>query len=891
MGGVFSINGVVFMFKKSTVIALSLCGVVGHASAGFYNTAGAAENIQEAAALHRNAQQGYSLVASYQEKNPTIPKLVFYPKGAGVSQLKGEEKVVAFLKGEANKLGLKHDLSNLKLEKIQTSLLGKHYVYQQYLGKEIVKYAKVIVTLSADGEKIIKVFNSAEPIRATSSGSAKLSQDVALNLAWNYLQVKGKLLNQPKVDLIYKVYDKEPVLIYEVMLNVSEPYGTWRHEIDAVTGKIYAVENTHLNRIYTLEHAEEAVLRDNWASPAKPITLKEAGKDLVQEKNNDAAVTASGYASVFDPDPMTVLHHEGLTDSTSSEEFSAAYVLGLLQDISFSGGKYHLKGPWVTIKDFDPPTGAPSTSSDGYWLFERGDTAFNDAMSYHHVDKSQRYIQSLGFVAEKGIQNTSISVDANGASGQDNSFYSSGENQMSFGHGCVDDNEDADVILHEYGHAIQHWINDDWAGGDTGAMGEGFGDYWAASHSLSTVNGIHFQPFQVFNWDAESNCWPGRRLDKLDARYNHRTSYTAHSNMNGFVSDELWSTPLFQALYEMVRLGYPREDVDKIVLESHFGLGHGVKMRDLAQNTVVVAQELFPDKPYASIFEKHFVRHNILIDPLVVVESVLSDAGENGVPDPGERFKLALKLKNQGSAVMTSVKGMLMSKAVDADVEVAETLWTDMRATEERLQEIPFVIAVNANATCGVNLPFTVNLEYGEDPKRFKSQELQLTVGKPNLTEKLVTPDLAIPDRNREGISSKLLLEVDETIKVGPNFKVKMDIPHVESADLMVTLTAPSGEKVILWKRGRNEGGLTGTFPTTLEAYESLEKLYGVPMRGEWTLTVADLYAQDKGTLKSWGIESVAGYVCEEIGTDPEPVEDDSDPSPIEPPVEGDELH
>ena len=37
----------------------------------------------------------------------------------------------------------------------------------------------------------------------------------------------------------------------------------------------------------------------------------------------------------------------------------------------------------------------------------------------------------------------------------DNSFYSPATRKIKYGSGGVDDAEDADVILHEYGHAIQ----------------------------------------------------------------------------------------------------------------------------------------------------------------------------------------------------------------------------------------------------------------------------------------------------------------------------------------------------------------------------------------------------------------------------------------------------
>jgi hypothetical protein len=136
-------------------------------------------------------------------------------------------------------------------------------------------------------------------------------------------------------------------------------------------------------------------------------------------------------------------------------------------------------------------------------------------MTYFHIDQNQRYIQSLGFTGGAGIQDGRIDADSDGVNGADDSHYVPSTNIVAFGHGCVDDNEDADVILHEYGHAIQHDINPNWSGGDTGAMGEGFGDYWAGSYSYSTTNGPSFHPEWAFTWDGHNNCWDGRVMNRL----------------------------------------------------------------------------------------------------------------------------------------------------------------------------------------------------------------------------------------------------------------------------------------------------------------------------------------------------------------------------------------
>jgi hypothetical protein len=68
----------------------------------------------------------------------------------------------------------------------------------------------------------------------------------------------------------------------------------------------------------------------------------------------------------------------------------------------------------------------------------------------------------------------------------------------------VDDAEDAEVILHEYGHAIQDSQMTPPGFGtsvEAGSIGEGFGDYWAVT--VSNVIAPTPDPACVADWDSE----------------------------------------------------------------------------------------------------------------------------------------------------------------------------------------------------------------------------------------------------------------------------------------------------------------------------------------------------------------------------------------------------
>jgi hypothetical protein len=107
-----------------------------------------------------------------------------------------------------------------------------------------------------------------------------------------------------------------------------------------------------------------------------------------------------------------------------------------------------------------------------------------------------------------------VQFDPQGLDGADNSHYNSGTGQLAYGEGCVDDDEDADVVLHELGHGLHDWVTDGGLSNEIDGLSEGFGDYWAVSYSRALNQWQPGEPQNdwVYSWDGHNECWSGRTV-------------------------------------------------------------------------------------------------------------------------------------------------------------------------------------------------------------------------------------------------------------------------------------------------------------------------------------------------------------------------------------------
>ncbi|HLC48444.1 MAG TPA: M36 family metallopeptidase [Candidatus Norongarragalinales archaeon] len=317
-----------------------------------------------------------------------------------------------------------------------------------------------------------------------------------------------------------------------------------------------------------------------------------------------------GTGRVFIPNPVAKINNPSFSDQSDA---NSAIPLGVYDNAILenldppNGGLYYLKGAFAWMKNYEIPTNVPPASASGDFSFLRFDNGFEEAMAYYTIDRSQAYIQSLGFT---DVNNRPQEIDAHGVFNFDNSHYEAapvGAGYLAFGDGGVDDAEDADIILHEYGHAIQDnsapgiylGTADNGYGDETGAMAEGFSDYWAASSTYEYSLASGFPTNYIGEWDAKGYATPAPYLRVVDSTKKYPSGMVDKVHEDGQIwSGALWE--LFQSL--------GREKTDKIVLYSHFLVPPNPDFADGARALMDADALLFPKEGTSPTIGKDYNR-------------------------------------------------------------------------------------------------------------------------------------------------------------------------------------------------------------------------------------------------------------------------------------------
>lgn len=352
----------------------------------------------------------------------------------------------AVLAARAQALGL--DPAGLQTLSVRSGLAGQYVRFQETVDGIPVEGAHVVVGLPEDGKRAPVVARGWAP--AAQTGAARsVTAASALKLALKTAGVQPRSLRgQPQVEEMYLNAGKEAVLGWRVTLPSGNPAGTWLVGIRADSGEV----------VYLTD-----VRRFDSGRVFNPNPPKGSGGTIPPPTDCDSAGN----------------------EALLSGQYQTVTLLGRTPAQNKLRGQYvDLTGPGI-VGGYKPAGVASEASGD--FIYGCNDDRFEEVMVYHHLDATQRKIQALGFSGPSSILAGPIPAHAHYFN-DCNAFYDPVNRGVHFGDAdsCsfkADAAEDADVIVHEYGHAIQDDQVPAWGFGsasateEAAAIGEGFSDF------------------------------------------------------------------------------------------------------------------------------------------------------------------------------------------------------------------------------------------------------------------------------------------------------------------------------------------------------------------------------------------------------------------------------
>jgi subtilisin-like proprotein convertase family protein len=275
---------------------------------------------------------------------------------------------------------------------------------------------------------------------------------------------------------------------------------------------------------------------------------------------------------------------------------------------------------------------------------------------------------------------------------------------------------------------------------------------------------------------------------------------------------------------------------------------------------------------------------------LGAVSTSESSGDGDGTLEPGETAHLSVDLANIGGAAPQGLNGTLFTTTPGVTVLSASSPWPNIAPGGSSPNNVPFVFSVDPSAVCGVAPSFTLTASYTNGQASPQTFTFRVATGEPGTVQAPFPysgPAAPIPDADLAGVGvpltvsglsggiSRVVFSIDGTACTADAGATTVGLDHSWVGDLVMTLTSPSGTRVVLANRpgGQLNSGnnfcqtvlddgaadsiqaitpdgapYTGTFAPA----SPLSAFVGEDGNGTWTLNVADQASLDVGNVRAF---------------------------------------
>ncbi len=362
---------------------------------------------------------------------------------------------------------------------------------------------------------------------------------------------------------------------------------------------IYALGSTEVQPCYLKVQKNESGVYEEVLLNSKNEVIMTRTLDLFFTRKDTVVQT-----KIFKPDPLTTANKlygadGGLWVNKNGLDYPelTAQRVTVPVTVGFSNDTFYTSSPYITIADIESPQQDPYKTILNNFDFTRSSPHFREMMALYHIEEYRKYLKSIGYGFE-AMFNTFVDVAAYMGQDQSRFSFSNGYPSIYFGTGGVPDAEDADVIIHEYTHAITYYITPNTSNGNERiAIEEANCDFMACQYSKALSD---FNWRQVFNWDGHNVFWDGRNA-------NSPNKYPKDLDPDFYKSSVIWSSMLND-----ISLDLGRDITTRILIASMYSYDNSLSMQQCA-DLLVQADSLLYERAHFEPLKNRLAERGFMV--------------------------------------------------------------------------------------------------------------------------------------------------------------------------------------------------------------------------------------------------------------------------------------